>query len=187
MALLLLSINSHVKPSSPYLARATAGPQSLATIDPLSLIKIKMAMEKLEADYILSVVSDASTVAGLALRVAPRLKDHLTQFTTVAIALSPTKTRVDLPTKPSALDAVALAIRQVSISPSVTLAEVTILVLAMLLEVPAANLDLITLKVSIELLMPHKTDLRESIPMASKMAGSPMVLTVTCMVLEETT
>ena len=92
-----------------------------------------------------------------------------------------------MPTKPSALDAVALAIRQVSISPSVTLAEVTTLVSAILQEMPAANLDLITLKVSIELLVLHKTDSRESIPTASIMAGLPMALTVTCMVLEGTT
>merc|ERR1712051_333208 len=155
--------------------------------DPLSLIKIKMAMEKPEADYMHSVVSVASMAAGLVQRVAPRLKDHLTQFQTGVIALLPTETKVDMAVKPSALDVVALAIVQVSISPSAMLEEVTTLVSAILQEVPAANLDLITLKVSIELLMPHKTDSRESIPTASTMAGLPKALTVTCMVLEDTT
>ena len=187
LTFLLLSNHTREKPRSLSLVRATAGPQSLATIDPLSLIKIKMATEKPEADYMHSVVSVASMAAGLVQRVAPRLKDHLTQFPTGVIALLPTETKVDMAVKPSALDAVALAIAQVSISPSATLEEVTTLVSAIPLEVPAANLDLITLKVSIESLMLLKTDSQESIPTASIMAGLPKALTVTCMVLEGTT
>ena len=106
------------------------GHQSLATIATLSLIKIKTATARLEADYQRSVVSEASMAANLAQREAPRLEDNLTQFLTEAIALHHTETKVDLAIKLSmlTLDAVALAIVQVSISPSAALAEATTLV-----------------------------------------------------------
>ena len=68
--------------------------------------------------------------ADLAQREAARLEDNLTQFLTEAIALRHTETKVDLAIKLSmrTLEAAALAIVQVLISPSAALAEATTLV-----------------------------------------------------------
>ena len=127
LTFLPLSNNTHKKLRSPSLTEATTEPQSLATIAPLSLIKTKTDTERLEADCMNSVVSDASTAADLAQRVARELKDLNTLLVTAAIPLRPTETKEDLLTKLSALDAVALDIKQVSISLSVALVKATTL------------------------------------------------------------